>query len=136
MKKELLDFSKMDLETWLIETEKLGLSEDELFNHINEQDTCPNHLYEKISDKYNIKTVGSVKNILFALWNPMAQKNDLYTEITAYKLADGSIVESKEEAESKAKEIKIKNDLYHSFSTEYADFIFEHIERIRKIINQ
>jgi len=61
---------------------------------------------------------------------------NLYTEITAYKLKDGSIVESKEQSENKAKEMKIKNDLHKHLESRLAILVFANLETIKKIINQ
>lgn len=130
MEKELLDFSKMDLETWLIETEKLGLSYDELDEHIDNPIKTD---WENVFNLLDGLSSSDKAKYLYDKWNT---KTDLYTEITAYKLQDGSIVESKELAEITAKEIKIKNELSNYFDEDFIIRIMQNLEKIKKIINQ
>ncbi len=124
------DFGKMDLDEWLIETEKLGLSEERLALHITTGNTTD---WWYVFQKLEGHSPQDKAKILYNKWNT---KTDLYTEITAYKLQDGSIVETKELAEIKAKEIKIHKELKEFHNLPFADFVIENLETIKQIINQ
>ena len=125
----------MDVDEWLIETEKLELSEDELFKHINFS-SCPYKIFNELVKIYNLSSIKDNHEVVKTLVSKLLSKNDLYTEITAYKLKDGTIVESKEDAEIKAKEYKIAKELQEVFEVDKAMFIYDNLELIKKIINQ
>lgn len=95
--------------------------------------------YYGVDDKglfYCIWFLDERKTITLEQAKQLVAENDLYTEITAYKLTDGTIVESKEDAEMKAKEYKIAKELQEVFEVDKAMFIYDNLELIKAIINQ
>lgn len=123
----------MDIDEWLIETEKLGLSELNLVIHIGSIGKTTEKVFWELKRKFGAKSSTDLAKILYNKWNT---KNDLYTEITAYKLQNGIIVETEEQAEKLYKEFKIRLDLSEIVAEDYVDIIVANLERIKKIINQ
>lgn len=136
-----IDFSKLDLDEWLIETKKLNLSLDELKKYISLKTTCNYEVYSKLKGD----CVSDKAKILYDEWNnkPQFEAGKWYTYSNAYikiksniikkDRVNGEVIEEDEYLEDSywSNEQFIKNAVLLTDLSEIQEFLPDgHIDKI------